>query len=358
MEKSPLSRRALLEIGWMALAGIMGRTPLSAASAGDRALVCIYLVGGNDGNNLVVPLDSGQYNAYAALRGELALPATGLLPVRAAATQSNYGLHPAMGELQGLFEQGALAVVANVGAPREGAGKPQHRYDSLGFWPGGYLMLPIGTPIGVFSGVGVSALGGAPAPGRTASLEKQAAAAADSLRTPFPDTGIGKALRSAAGLILASDASGIGRPTLMATMGGFDTHAGQLVQQQACFAELSAAMAAFYAATIEAGIARQVTVFTDSEFGRSLQPNAAHGTDHGWGNHQLVMGGAVLGGDVYGQFPDMLASARDANGGWAPTTPRDRYLSTLALWAGMPFNETSRRYPQARTAASMGFLAG
>lgn len=342
----------------MALAGIAGRKPLSAESAGDRALVCIYLIGGNDGNNLVVPLDSGQYNAYAALRGELALPASGLLPIRAAVSQSSYGLHPAMGELQGLFEQQALAVVANVGAPREGAGAPQHRYDSLGFWPGGHLMLPIGTPVGVFSGVGLSVLGGAPAAGQAAGLERQAAAAADALRTPFPASGMGSVLRSAAGLILASAVSGIARPALMVTMGGFDTHGGQLVQQQALFAELSAAMSAFYAATVERGIARQVTVFTDSEFGRSLQPNATHGTDHGWGNHQLVMGGAVLGGDIYGQFPDMLASARDANGGWVPTAPRDRYLSTLALWAGMPFNEVSRRYPQARAAASLGFLAG
>lgn len=342
----------------MALAGIAGRTPLSAASGAERALVCIYLVGGNDGNNLVVPLDSGQYNAYAALRGELALPAAGLLPVRAAASQSNYGLHPALGELQSLFEQGALAVVANVGAPREEAGKPQHRYDSLAFWPGGHLMLPAGSPAGVFSGVGLSALGGAPAAGQTAGLEKQAAAAADALRTPFPDTGIGRALRSAVGVILAGAASGITRPALMVTAGGFDTHDRQLEQQQERFAELSAAMSAFYAATVEKGIARQVTLYTDSEFGRGVQPNTTHGTDHGWGNHQIVLGGAVLGGDTYGQFPDMLASARDENGGWVPTTPRDRYLSTLALWAGMPFNELSRRYPQSRSAASMGFLAG
>lgn len=342
----------------MALAGMAGRTPLSAATGAGRALVCIYLVGGNDGNNLVVPLDSGQYNAYAASRGELALAAPALLPVRAAASQAIYGLHPAMGALQSLYERGALAVVANVGAPRESAGKPRHRYDSLAFWPGGHLMLPVGTPAGVFSGVGLSVLGAAPAAGQAADLEKQAAAAAGALHTSFPSTGIGGALRNAAGLILAGAASGIARPALMVTMGGFDTHDRQLEQQQALFADLSAALSAFYAATVENGIERQVTVYTDSEFGRSLQPNASHGTDHGWGNHQLVMGGAVLGGDVYGQFPDMRASARDANGGWVPTAPRDRYLSTLALWAGMPFEETSRRYPEARTAASMGFLAG
>lgn len=332
-----------------------GRTPLSAATGSGRALVCIYLVGGNDGNNVVVPLDSAQYNAYSALRGELALPASALLPVRAAASQSNYGLHPAMVELQRLFQQGALALVANMGVPREGPGKPQHRYDSLAFWPGGYLMQPIGSTVGVFSRVGLSTSGGAPA---SAALAKQAVAATDALRTLFPSTGIGEALRSAVGLVLAGAAAGIPQPALMVTMAGFDTHDRQLEQQQARFGELSAAMSAFYMATVEKGIERQVTLYTDSEFGRGLQPNSTHGTDHGWGNHQLVLGGAVLGGDIYGQFPDMLASARDANGGWVPTTPRDRYLSTLVLWAGMPFSQTSRRYPQARAAASMGFLAG
>ena len=99
------------------------------------------------------------------------------------------------------------------------------------------------------------------------------------------------------------------------------------------------------------GTARDVTTFTDSEFGRSLSPNKTKGTDHGWGNHQLVMGSSVLGGDIYGTFPEMATAARDARSGWVPTTSRDDYLATLAGWAGTPYKA------RLNGGATLGFMA-
>jgi uncharacterized protein (DUF1501 family) len=140
-------------------------------------------------------------------------------------------------------------------------------------------------------------------------------------------------------------------------MGGFDALRGQAGIQPYLFRELSSAMAAFYAANEERGSARDVTTFTDSEFGRSLSSNAANGTGVGWGNHHLVMGGSVLGGDIYGTFPDMATAARDANGGWVPTTSHDQYLATLAGWAGTPYSELARAFPRLNGDANLGFLA-
>jgi uncharacterized protein (DUF1501 family) len=368
--KNRPSRRSVLEIGWrsLALAGVAGLPQVSrAAQPNGRILVCIYLTGGNDGNNLIVPLDRSQYQAYAAARGELAVPAADLLPIRAVKNPAQYGFHPSLAELQDLYNLGALAVVANVGSPLTADTRSRHELDSMAYLPGGHLTLEFaarragvtitnsGAAFTTGRGVSMVSMEGSPAGPRSQELAR--AANLVKLRTEFPNNGVGRALKDIAGLIQGASANGIRSPLFTTTMGGFDTHQAQGETQPTLFRNLSSAMAAFYQATQEMGISQDVTVFTDSEFGRSLQPNSSHGTDHGWGNHQIVMGAAVLGGDVYGQFPDIATAARDSSGGWVPTTSRDLYLATLANWAGVPHSELYRAFPRLNGTANLGFLA-
>ncbi|HXK03324.1 MAG TPA: DUF1501 domain-containing protein [Verrucomicrobiae bacterium] len=340
---------------------------IHAAVAGDRFVVGIYLIGGNDGNNLIVPLDSAQYAAYAKLRGSLAVPADELLPVRAVKNPGEYGFHPALGEMRDLYSRGVLAVVANVGSPRPGPSESAHNYQSMAFLSGGYLTPAFAAEK---AGITVTDAGRALTTAHGASMlpldgslavpdrkEMADAAAAIRFRTQFPPTSLGRALSEVAALIQSARAHGVRRAILTVGMGGFDTHRSQGEVQPALFRELSSAMAALFAANEESGTTKDITVFTDSEFGRTVSPNGTGGTGHGWGNHQIVMGGAVLGGDIYGTFPDMTTAARDAAGGWVPTTSRDRYLSTVAGWAGLGDHELRRSFPRTNSDANLGFLA-
>lgn len=158
------------------------------------------------------------------------------------------------------------------------------------------------------------------------------AGSAGGLRTEFPATGIGRALEQVAAMIRLGRDSAAGGQVFLVPMGGFDTHHNQASRVAELFGSLGAAMSAFYEATVEMGVAGRVTTVTDSEFGRSLYPNATHGSDHGWANHHLVMGASVLGGDVHGDFPDFTAGTWDSAGRLTPTTLRDQFYGTLASW--------------------------
>ncbi|HKE22044.1 MAG TPA: DUF1501 domain-containing protein [Bryobacteraceae bacterium] len=356
------TRRFVLGLAAAGIAKIaQGATPA------DHALVCVYLLGGNDGNNLIVPLERAQYQAYERVRGPLALAAGDLLPVQASRNSGTYGFHPALSELRDLYNQGALAVVANVGSLEYHDSRKGHPYDSVAFLEGGTFTLPFAA---ARAGLKVTDKGGALVMARGVTMVSQdvggsrapyqemvRAAGAVRFRSPFPSTGISNSLKEVVGLIQAARGGGLRNPVFTIAMGGFDTRAAQLQMQASLFRELSAGMAAFYAAADEVGIADKVTVFTESEFGRTIKPVGNNGSGDGWGNHHLVMGGSVLGHDIYGVFPDIATAERHADGGWVPTTSREQYLSTLANWAGVPYSDLQGLFPRLSGNANLGFMA-
>jgi uncharacterized protein (DUF1501 family) len=431
-------REFLREIGCGALTAtalVTGARDLmvmnALAAAGDpadyKALACIFLFGGNDTNNTVIPLDG--HAAYAAARGVLAVPQAQLLPIGVPSEGAAFGLHPNLTRLHALWQAGRLAVVANVGplvAPLTraqylgGTGpKPSQLFshsDQQGAWQTAYAtrrtptgwggrladVLPVSTSgfptVASFAGLTLFSLGSAtspvslaPAPtalNRALALQRsgdanpgsafralldqgaspggpllvqaaadvglrllangQALTADPPIATPFPGTSLGNQLKQAAKLMALRGSLGMSRQIFFCSLGGFDTHSNQGVTSGAqpnLLDTLDDAMGAFYDATVELGLASQVTTFTLSDFSRTLKPagsGGAAGSDHAWGSHQLILGGAVRGGSFYGAFPtvalngpDDADSGANARGRWIPTIAVDQLATTLALWFGV-----------------------
>ncbi len=395
-----------------------------------KALVCVFLNGGNDGHNVIVPLTQSQFNAYKAARGTLALPDGNgaLLPVQTP-LGTPYGLNPGFSAIHPLWASGQLAFVANVGnlvqpinrnqylgnaAPVptnlfSHSDQTQQMQTGIPSTSGGtgwgaraadVLNLLNGTstfPAGVSTAgrslfctgnvissasllpgfdldvSGMSLWPQAATQGRVNGLQQvlkfdsglslvQAAndvrqdaldlnallrGTSATITTPFPGGSLSDQLLQVAKIIKLRDVSGIKRQVFLCSLGGFDTHGSQSWQQWDLLRQVSEGLAAFYSATMEMGVANCVTSFTLSEFGRSLQPSGT-GSDHGWGSHHLVMGGAVQGGQLYGTFPDLALGGPDDSGSRGtliPSTSMDQFGATLATWLGVPAQNLPTVFP-------------
>ncbi len=429
-----------------AAASVSGGVP-KAPGEDYRALVCLFMFGGNDGNNTVIPTSATEYQQYATGRTPaLALAQGSLLPLTVQNTPGRtFGLHPSMTGLQGLFNQGKAAIVANAGplrvpttradlqarrvplppdlyshsdqqaqwqssisdgAPRSGWGgrvgdlmKSANgtNQSSTLISVSGNNLFGVGTTISSFKVSPGNQLGfnfyqgptstDPLSKGITELLAMQSAnlfegawksvieraiqnqqilasalANVPPFTTAFPNTGIGNQMQMIARLVAVRGALGLKRQVFFCSLGGFDTHGDeQLGRQAELLGEVSAALTALYNATVELNCADLVTSFTASDFNRTF-PSNGNGSDHAWGNHHFVVGGAVQGGRMYGTFPTLVRGGPDDTGSqglWIPTTSVDQYAATLASWFGVGVAELNTIFPNLVNfpAANLGFLA-
>ena len=182
------------------------------------------------------------------------------------------------------------------------------------------------------------------------------------LQTAFPaNNSLATQLKQIAQIIQARQALGVSRQIFFAGVGNFDTHANQLALQGSLLAGIGPGLAAFYQATQEIGVQNDVTSFTMSDFSRTFQPNSNSGSDHAWGSHHIVLGGAVQGGQMYGTFPNLALGGPDdsgSNGRWVPTTASVQYAATLAQWFGVSATQLGAVFPNIGSfgSSNLGFM--
>ncbi len=424
---------------------------LAASSTSYQALVCIYLQGGNDGHNTIIPIATAQqnYSQYQKVRQGLALSQSSLHGILNGS--DSYGLHPSIPELQSLYNQGKAAVLANVGNLVTPIDRTAYQSNNLSLVPSALFShtdqasqwqsaIPnaMGTSgwggriadavqaqngsaifptVATMSGCGLFCTGkqtspaSVPAPngtngatgmatlmdasyyGNPTTADMQQLLSFDNglqlvqagnkiltrgnnyattlsgllkssnITTPFPSSNpLAAQLLTVANVMSVRSQLGLNRQIFFCQLGSFDTHGSQHATQQMLLTQLSQAVAAFYAATQELGISQQVTTFTVSEFGRTLTPSGTDGSDHAWGNHHFILGGAVKGGKFYGKFPDLaVGTSIDANnrGTFIPTTGIAQYGATLAQWFGVPAANVPTIFPNIGNFSTnnLGFLA-
>jgi uncharacterized protein (DUF1501 family) len=195
-----------------------------------------------------------------------------------------------------------------------------------------------------------------------ASVLAEAVASVAPLATVFPaNNPFATQLQQIAQLMQVRNSFSVNRQIFFAGVGSFDTHANQLAQHSLLLSQLSSAVSAFYQATVELGIAQDVTTFTMSDFSRTFQPNSNNGSDHAWGSHHIVVGGAVKGAQLYGTYPTLALGGpddSDVNGRWIPSTSSVQYAATLASWFGVSTAQLATIFPTlgAFSATNLGFV--
>jgi uncharacterized protein (DUF1501 family) len=361
--------------------------PKAAAVASDyKALVCLFLNGGNDANNMIVPADTADYAAYAAARSNLALPRTGLLPISPKTSDGrSWALHSSLPEVQKLFGAGKAALLANVGTLAYPTTKAQYRANAvpLPLQLFSHADQQVEWQTSVPDRITGTGWGGRLADLVTAFNTNNQISMSISLSgsnhfqngvlgitagpvMPGNITTVTDQLKMVTRLISASSALGLKRQIFFVQLLGWDTHAAQLSNAAPntgahanLLAQISAGIDSFYTSMTNLGIADQVTLFTASDFGRTLRSNG-DGSDHGWGNHQIVVGGAVKGGDIYGKMPTLVVDGPDdtSQGRWIPTTSVDEYAATLATWFGVSATDLPTVLPNIGRFAkpNLGFL--
>ena len=473
------SRRAFLRRSMqLALAGTALPTALNLAAIGEaaafdatdyKALVCVFMYGGNDYANTVVAYDDPTHAVYSTIRsnialGKASLTPTLLNPTTALADGRQYALHPAMTGLAGLFNAGQAAVQLNVGPLVAPLTKAQYQGSNRSLYPVPPKLFshndqqsvwqsssPEGSTIGWGGNVGDLAMasnsnslftcisvtgnavflagdsalayqvssGGAVKIRSTSdsytygsSLVKDAmlaltqqtrsnvleneyntvtrraissevavsagigSGAAIATGPEFADINaltnnpLASQLKMVARLIAARSSLGAKRQVFFVSMGGFDLHDNLLTNHVTNMTRVSNALTAFHKTTVNLGIDQSVTAFTASDFGRTLTSNG-DGSDHGWGNHHFIVGGAVKGKTFYGKAPGMGVGntggpADDdhvGQGRLLPTTSVDQYAATLAKWFGVADSEMSsvlpnlNRFGGVNYPTNLGFMA-
>lgn len=164
--------------------------------------------------------------------------------------------------------------------------------------------------------------------------------------TTFPQSGLGAQLAIVAQMIAQRAPLGVNRQVFFVSTGGFDTHSDQATDLPGLQANIAASVRAFYDTLVEYQVADRVTTFTASDFGRTLSVNG-DGTDHGWGAHHIVVGGAVQGGQILGDIPPaVLGHDQDAGKGrLIPTLAVDQYAAALGRWFGLSNSELADALP-------------
>jgi uncharacterized protein (DUF1501 family) len=451
-----------------------------------KAMVCIFMAGGNDSNNLIIPIGS-DYSNYAAIRQNLALPSSAVLPINPLNSDGReYALHPSCPELATLFAEQKMAMLFNTGPlvqpinrtqyQKNSVAKPPQLFshsDQVTHWqtalpdqpprtgwggriadllhPCQYELLDgvptvnsakislctslagantfeVGNQFAQFhvSTSGAVTLGGVTGQrlqavkdilslntqnlqrNAYADVTKRAIEIGDTLNSSispyldptdvsyssqnnaapwrwntgmtgiysggavggFPNTSLGRQLKMIARMIAGRSPLSMKRQIFFAQVGGYDTHTAQVGSGTAptdttvgshanLMNELSEAMYAFQRAMEQLTLGDSVTQFTASDFGRTF-PTNGQGSDHGWGSHHMIVGGAVRGGRIYGDFPTLAVNGPDdtSTGRWIPTVSVDEYSATLAKWFGVSQSNLSTVFPNLGRFANpdLGFM--
>jgi len=471
-----------------------------------KALVCIFLFGGNDSNNVILPTDTDSWSRYFAARNTgndpIALMPVGTAPIAAGAvspitgrtaarntpefwggvlplvpntpnpvpagtnaTARTFGIHPFLAPVKNIFDQGRLAVVANVGTLIRPTTKAQYQArsvpipanlfshnDQQSTWQAGategvrvgwggrfgdvlgsmngtntlftaistagnavflsgrniiqYQMTTAAQPAVVVNAASSTTLFGSTlGPARVrdiiqdttgsslyqqdySSVVGRSMASASTLNTSFTQAAVtsipapaaytnqitgnveanslATQLQTVARMIAANATLGLRRQIFFVSLGGWDTHDFQNTAQPNLLGKVAHAMAYFDGVLANIGglnMRNNVTTFTASDFSRTYNTNG-DGTDHAWAGHQFVMGGAVKGKDMYGQFPTVgvdMGTFRNpdfAGNAMVPTIAVDQYAGTMGRWFGVSDADMDTIFPNLRTFSTrnLGFM--